>query len=220
MSRKTLPLTQQLYEYLLSTSLREAPVLIHLRQETSHMPGAQMIISPEQGQFMALLLKLMQAKNVLEIGTFTGYASLVMAQALPQYGRIITCDIDEKATQVAQNFWAQAGCQNKITLRLGPAVDTLDEMIEQDQHGMFDFIFIDADKKAYLDYYEKSYHLLKKGGLIAVDNVFLGGKVADQNCTDPQTGAMRAFNDFLKEDLRIDLSMVPIGDGLLLAYKR
>jgi predicted O-methyltransferase YrrM len=220
MSRKTLPLTEQLYQYLLSNSLRESAVLQHLRQETMGLRGGEMQISPEQGQFMALLLKLMQAQKVLEIGTFTGYSSLVMAEALPQYGKVITCDVDAQSTAIAKQFWQQGGVEHKIESRIGPAVETLDELIEEGYTGHFDFAFIDADKRNYIEYYEKAYRLVRKNGLIAIDNVLWDGKVIDENNTDKATVAIREFNKHVKADMRVDLSLIPIGDGLTLAYKR
>lgn len=220
MSRKTLPLTEQLYNYLLSNTLRESTVLKHLRHETLGMTGSAMQIAPEQGQFMSLLLKLIQAQKVLEIGTFTGYSTLVMAEALPKFGKIITCDVDEKTTQVARQFWEQAGLSHKIESKIGPAVKTLDELLNQGYTSYFDFIFIDADKSNYIDYYEKAYRLVRKNGLIAIDNVLWDGKVVDENINDNSTKAIREFNNHLKDDMRVDISMIPIGDGLTLAYKR
>lgn len=220
MSRKVLPLTKQLYNYLLANSLRESAALKSLRLETEKMPGWAMQLAPDAAQFLGMLLKIMQAKNVIEIGTFTGYSTLLMAECLPKYGKIITCEVDEKVTRVASQFWQQAGMAHKIDLRLGQANDTLDALLEQGYHGFFDFVFIDADKRGYIDYYEKSYRLLKKGGLIAIDNVLWDGNVLEENPSQKSTAAIQNFNEHVKNDKRVDISMIPIGDGLTLAYKR
>lgn len=220
MSSQTLNLSDELYQYLLSVSLRENHVLTELRQEMINHPVGNMHISPEQGQFMALLLKVMGAEKVLEIGVFTGYSSTVMALALPDHGKIIACDINEKDTNSARHRWQQAGVENKIELYLAPALDTLEKLMAGGEKETFDFIFIDADKSNYLNYYEKSLILLRKGGLIAVDNVLWYGRVADININDKRTKKIREFNEFLAKDERIDLSLIPMGDGLTLARKK
>ena len=220
MSNRTISLTDSLYDYLLSVSLREPQLLLDLREETAAMPSARMQISPEQGQFMALLVEMIGARRTLEIGTFTGYSALVVAAALPPDGRVITCDIDEKATAIARRYWAEAGLAEKIELRLGPAIATLDRLIADGQAGSFDFAFIDANKKEYAQYYERVLTLLRPGGLAAIDNVLWSGKVADPAATDPETEAIRAFNAELAGDSRVSISLVPIGDGLTLARKR
>lgn len=220
MSNKTLQITDALYDYLLSVSLREPDLLRELRDETATMPRANMQISPEQGQFMALLIELLGAKKTLEVGVFTGYSALWVALALPPEGRIVACDISPDWTAIAQRYWQRAGVDNKIDLRLGPAIETLDQLLEAGEAGTFDFAFIDAEKVEYEDYYKRSLELLRPGGLIAVDNVLRAGRVIDPSFTDEDTGAIRDFNLARLEDERVTLSMVPIADGLTLARKR
>ncbi|MCU0893423.1 MAG: class I SAM-dependent methyltransferase [Rhodospirillales bacterium] len=220
MSNRTLGLSDALYDYLLSVSLREPEILVELRRETMAMSERSMQIAPEQGQFMALLVRLTGARRILEIGTFTGYSALAMALALPPEGRIVACDVSEAWTAVARRYWRRAGVAERIELRLAPAVETLDALVAQGGGGSFDFAFIDADKGRYLDYYERSLTLLRPGGLIAVDNTLWGGGVADLAKTDADTAAIRAFNAALHDDPRVELSLVPIGDGLTLARKR
>ncbi|MDJ0635801.1 MAG: class I SAM-dependent methyltransferase [Xenococcaceae cyanobacterium MO_188.B29] len=219
MQKKDLGLDQQLYEYLLSVSVKETEVLQKLREETANHPGAIMQIAPEQGQFMALLVQLLGAKKTLEIGVFTGYSSLVVALALPAEGKIIACDIDEESTAIARRYWQQAGVTDKIDLRIAPALETLDQLIEEGQTNTFDFAFIDADKRNYENYYEKALQLIRPGGLIAVDNVLWFGRVADPQDEDKRTIAIRAFNQKLAQDQRVKISLVPIADGLTLALK-
>lgn len=220
MSKKTIQITDELYDYLLSVSLREPGILRELREETATMPKANMQVSPEQGQFMALLIELLGAQKTLEVGVFTGYSALWVALALPPAGRLVACDINPDWTAVAQRYWQQAGVANKIDLRLGPAIQTLDQLIEGGETGTFDFAFIDAQKEEYEDYYQRSLELLRPGGLIAVDNVLRNGRVIDSSFTDEDTSAIRAFNLARLEDERVTLSMVPIADGLTLARKR
>lgn len=220
MGKRTLQLDDSLYDYLLSVSVNESPLLKQLRDETDRLPEAGMQISADQGQFMALLLKLISANRVIEIGTFTGYSALVMAQALPGDGKIVCCDKSEEWTSIARRYWAEAGVQHKIDLRIGSALDTLDSLIEQGNKGTFDFAFIDADKVNMPNYYERCLVLLRSGGLIAVDNVLWSGRVIDEARQDDDTVAIRAFNKTLKDDDRVDISLVPIGDGLTLARKR
>ncbi|MEO1123247.1 MAG: class I SAM-dependent methyltransferase [Cyanobacteria bacterium J06639_16] len=220
MSTKTGKLSAHLYDYLLSVSLRESAILAQLRQDTAQLSVGNMQIAPDQGQFMALLVKLMGAKKVLEIGTFTGYSALWMALALPADGTLITCDIQEKAREFAPPYWQAAGVTDKIDLRIAPALNTLDKLLTTGQAGTFDFAFIDADKTNYLHYYEKCLKLLRPGGLIAIDNVIWGGAVADPEKTDPDTVALKELNQTLHHDQRIELSMLPIADGLTLALKR
>lgn len=219
MTPKTLGLDDQLFQYLQAVSLREAAILTQLRQETSEHPLALMQISPEQGQFLALLVKLLGAKKTLDIGVFTGYSSLVVALALPPDGQVIACDVNEEYTAIAQRYWQQAGVASKIDLRLAPALDTLSQLLANGQSNSFDFAFIDADKQNYLAYYEQCLLLVRPGGLIAIDNVLWSGKVADPTVTDNRTQAIRNFNQFLLQDQRIFLSLVPIADGLTLALK-
>lgn len=219
MSKRTLHLTDQLYDYLLDVSLRESPALRRLRDETAQLPMARMQISPEQGQFMALLLRLMGARHTLEIGVFTGYSTLCAALALPDEGRIVACDVNPEWTSIAQRHWRDAGVAHKIDLRLAPAADSLNALVAQGQQNRFDFAFIDADKGNYGVYYETCLNLVRPGGLIAIDNVLWGGAVADPTANDEDTRAIRALNDKLHRDSRIELSLVPIADGLTLARR-
>ncbi len=220
MSNRTLVLNDTLYDYLLSVSLREPDVLRRLREETAEMPQGKMQISPEQGQFMALLAELISARRYLEIGTFTGYSALVVALALPQDGQVIACDISEEFTARARPYWEEAGVAEKIDLRIAPALETLDALIAGGESGSFDFAFIDADKTNYQGYFQRALDLIRPGGLICVDNVLWSGAVVDPARDDDDTEAIRAFNDRLSDDPRISLSLVPIGDGLTLARKR
>ncbi|MCH7936300.1 MAG: class I SAM-dependent methyltransferase [Proteobacteria bacterium] len=220
MSSRTIVLTDALYEYMLSVSLREPGVLRRLREETAKMAQHNMQISPEQGQFMALLVELTGASKCLEIGTFTGYSALSVALALPGDGRIVACDISEEFTSLAKPYWREAGVAGKIDLRLGPALETLDALIAGGEGGAFDFAFIDADKVNYLGYFQRALDLVRAGGLILVDNVLWHGAVVDPSRDDEDTEAIRAFNRALADDPRISLSLVPIGDGLTLARKR
>ena len=220
MGKKTLDLTDRLYEYLLSVSLRDNPVQRKLREETDRLEWGIMQISADQAQFMYLLLKLINAKQVIEIGTFTGYSALVMANALPDDGRIIACDVHEEWTSIGKRYWEQAGVADKIDLRLAPALDTLEELVNDGQKERFDAAFIDADKQNMLSYYEYCLKLLRPGGLIMIDNVLWGGSVVDKDKNDDDTKAIRATNQFVFQDERVDVSMVPIGDGLTLARKR
>jgi len=220
MSRKTIALTDELYQYLLSISLREPSILQRLREETASYPQAGMQIAPEQGQFMALLVILMGARRVLELGTFTGYSSLCMAMAMPSHGKVITCDASAEWTAVARRYWKEAGVENRIELRLGPALDSLDKLLAEGQERKFDLVFIDADKENYLGYYEYSLQLLRPGGLVLVDNVLWSGKVIEPDMQDKDTIAIRTFNEYLKKDTRITLSVLPLADGLTLAVKQ
>ena len=219
MSDKFLPLTDRIYEYMLAVSLREPDVLRRLREETARLPMSQMQIAPDQGQFMALLIQLINARKTLEVGVFTGYSSLSVALALPPDGKVVACDISEEWTQLARRYWQEAGVAEKITLRIAPAIETLDELIAEGQAGTFDFAFIDADKGGYESYYERALKLIRVGGLIAIDNVLWSGRVADMEDKDEDTVAIRAFNQKLQRDERVALSMVPIADGLTLALK-
>ncbi len=220
MTNKTITLTDQLYEYILNNSLREPALLQELREETALDEMAQMQISPEQGQFMALLLKLMGACNTLEIGVYTGYSSLVTALALPKDGKVIACDTNKEWTQIAKRYWQKAGVSKKIDLRISPASQTLATLLAEGRSESFDFAFIDADKEAYSDYFEYCLQLIKPGGLICIDNVLWSGFVVDETSNDPDTQAIRAFNKHLHQDKRVEISMVPIADGLTLARKK
>ena len=220
MGKKNLGLDSQVYDYLLSVSVREAEILTKLREETNLLPQNVMQISPDQGQFMAFIIQLLGAKKTLDIGVFTGYSSLVVALALPKDGKVIACDIDPKSTEIARRYWHTAGVTDKIDLCIAPALDTLNRLIAEGQTGSFDFAFIDADKKNYPQYYEKSLKLLRPGGVIAVDNVLWSGRVADSEDTDKRTIAIREFNQKLYSDKRVQISMLPIADGLTLAIKQ
>jgi predicted O-methyltransferase YrrM len=220
MSNKTLGLSDALQAYLAQVSLREPPLLARLREETARDPMARMQIAPEQGQFMQLLIRLLGALRCIEIGVYTGYSSLCTALALPEDGYLLACDVDENWTAVARRYWAQAGVAHRIELKLAPALDTLDAELTAGRAGSYDFAFIDADKSNYRHYYERCLQLLRAGGLIAVDNVLWGGRVADPANTERDTEAIRAFNAFVHADARVDLSLVPIADGLTLCRKR
>jgi caffeoyl-CoA O-methyltransferase len=220
MSNRSITLTDSLYEYLLSVSLREPPVLERLRRETASDPSAIMQISPEQGQFMALLARLIGARRCLEVGVFTGYSSLVTALALPDDGRIVACDVSEKWTSIARRYWREAGVEHKIDLRLAPALQTLDGLLAAGEAGRYDFAFIDADKENYGRYYERVLELLRPNGLVMFDNTLWSGKVADPKFDDADTVALRELNRRLHADERVDLSLTPIGDGLTLVRKR
>jgi predicted O-methyltransferase YrrM len=220
MSNRTIPLTDSLYDYLLEVSLREPPALRALREETLRMSQRSMQIAPEQGQFMALLARLVGARRCIEVGVFTGYSSLVTALALPEDGRIVACDVSEEWTSIARRHWRAAGVEHKIELRLAPARDTLDAMLAAGEQGRYDLAFVDADKTGYLAYYERCLELLRPGGLALFDNTLWSGRVADPDVGDDDTVSMRHFNEALHRDERVDLSLVPIGDGLTLARKR
>jgi len=200
-------------------SLREPEVLKRLRDETAKHPMAIMQISPEQGQLMQMLVRMLGAKNCIEVGVFTGYSSLAVALALPTDGRIVACDISEEYTAVGEPFWKEAGVWDKIDLRIAPATETLDAMIAAGEAGDYDFAFIDADKPGYPDYFERCLALLRVGGVIAIDNIFMEGNAADPDTTSENAQAMRKFNAILKGDTRVELSLIPIGDGLTLARK-
>lgn len=220
MSARTLPLTDALYQYLLEHSLREPAVLERLRVETQRLERASMQISPEQGQFLALLVRLVGARHCLEIGTFTGYSSTAVALALPPDGRLLCLDVNEEWTARARRAWSDAGVADKVELRLAPALDSLDALNEEGASGRFDFAFIDADKGNYGRYYEAVLELLRPGGLVAVDNTLWGGRVADPEADDADTRAIREFNDRVHGDARVDAVLLPLGDGLTLARKR
>lgn len=219
MANQTLGLDKQLYNYLQSVSLREPEILTKLRQETAQHPMGRMQIAPEQGQFMALLVQLMGATKTLEVGVFTGYSSLVVALALPPEGKVVACDVSEEYTEIARRYWQQAGVADKIDLHIAPALETLEQLLAAGQADMFDFAFIDADKSNNEGYYELALQLVRPGGLIAIDNVLWSGQVADPQVQDNRTNKIRALNQKLHQDLRVTLSLMPIGDGLTLALK-
>ena len=219
MSNQTIQVDDDLYQYILSTSLREHALLRELREETSQMEMARMQIAPEQGQFMALLMKLTGARRYLEVGTFTGYSALVCALAMPDDAELYALDISEEWTAVARRYWEQAGVAERIKLRLGSAAETMQSMLS-DQKNSFDAIFIDADKTGYAAYIQYGFELLRPGGFLMLDNVLWGGGVIDQADDDEDTVAIRRVNEAMLADERFDLSLVPIGDGLTLARKR
>jgi len=220
MSNRSITLTDPIYQYMNDVSLREAPVLRALREETAALTQRSMQIAPEQGQFMALLVRLLQARRCLEIGVFTGYSSLATALALPPDGRIVACDVSEEWTAIARRYWEQGGVAHRIDLHIAPATNTLDALLQQGQAGTFDLAFIDADKTNYLAYYERTLQLLRPGGLVLIDNTLWSGRVADPAVNDPDTVALRELNTALLRDERVDLSLLPVGDGLTLALKR
>ena len=219
MTTPKLTLTEPLYQYLLSNSLREPEPLQQLRQETATLAEAHMQTVPEQGQFMHLLVKLTQAKRILEVGTFTGYSTAWMALALPADGQIIACDVSDEWTQIGQRYWQELGIAERIDLRLAPATETLESLLKADEAGQFDLMFIDADKTSYLTYYEQGLQLLRSGGLMLLDNTLWHGQVIDQSDNSDDTLAIRELNQRLHQDERIHLSMLPIADGLSLAMK-
>lgn len=220
MSNTSFTLSDALYDYVCAVSLREHSLLRQLREQTALREDASMQIAPEQGQFMALLLRLMQAREVIEVGVYTGYSSLVMAMALPPGGRILACDIDPDTTAIARQYWARAEVADKVDLRLAPALQTLDAEVAAGHAGRYDFAFIDADKTAYGDYYERCLALLRPGGLIAVDNTLWSGRVLEGVDASESTQAIQAFNASVVDDERVDISLLPLADGLTLMRKR
>ncbi len=220
MSRRSIGLDDRLYDYLIEVSLREDPLLAELRAETGRLPEANMQIAPEQGQFMALVARMIGARRYLEIGTFTGYSTLAVAQAMPRDSQIIACDLSEEWTRIASRYWIRAGMAERIRLELRPALQTLDGLIDQGWRGDFDLAFIDADKTAYIDYFERCLTLVRAGGIILIDNTLWSGRVADPTAVDADTEAIRAFNRYVGDHCGVDWTLIPIGDGLGLARKR
>ena len=220
LSTRTTGLSDSVQQYLLRATLREPEVLAELRQETARLPAARMQISPEQGQLMRLLVELIGARRAIEVGVFTGYSSISVALGLSPGGQLIACDVNEEWTAIARRYWIKAKVADKIELRLAPALQTLDQLLSAGEAEAFDFCFIDADKDNYPDYYERCLELLRPGGLVAIDNALWGGSVADQSLQDEETAAIRALNAKVVGDERVSMSLVPIGDGLLLARKR
>jgi predicted O-methyltransferase YrrM len=219
-SSTSLELDRDLLNYIQRVTLREPDVLRRLREQTARMPMGRMQVSPEQGQLMGLLIRLMGARRTIEVGVFTGYSSISVALALPPDGRLIACDVSEEWTSVARDYWREAGVDTRIELRLRPALQTLDSLLAEGSAGSFDFAFIDADKENYSGYYERCLKLVRPGGLIAVDNVLWHGDVLDPSKQDEDTRAIRAFNQQLHEDQRVWISLLPVGDGLTLALKK
>ena len=220
MSRTYTPITEDMADYIRQVTLREPPVLRKQREGSDNHPQAGMQTAPEQGQFLHLLARLVNAKKTLEIGVFLGYSAAWVAMALPEDGKIVACDVNEEFTARARSTWREAGVEGKIDLRIAPALQTLDALIADGQGGTFDFAFIDADKSNYSNYYERALALVRRGGLIAIDNVLWHGKVVDPQANDADTLAIRAINRKLLGDSRINLSLLPISDGLTLCYKR
>ena len=219
-TNRTIGLDDRLYAYLCRKTLREPELMARLRAETSRLPRGSMQISPEQGQLMGLLVRLIGARRALEIGTFTGYSALAVAQALPADGKLVCCDVNEEWTRIARRYWGEAGVADRIELRLGPAAATLAALRAAGEDASFDFAFIDADKESYDLYYEQCLKLVRPGGLIAIDNALWHGWVADPAHRDADTIAIRALNRKVRDDARVDMVLVPIGDGLLLARRR
>ena len=220
MSNASLGLPPDLHAYLVEHGVREPEILTRLRAETSLLPQHDMQIAPEQGAFMSMLVGLIGARRCIELGTFTGYSSLTVALALPPDGRIVCCDVSEEWTSVARRYWSEAGVADRVDLRLGPALQTLDELIAGGASGTFDFAFIDASKREYPDYHERILRLLRQGGLAVYDNVLWDGDVIDESKTDPDTVGVRRLNDRLLADERVSISMIPVADGLTLVQKR
>ena len=215
-----LQVDEKLYSYIVDHSLRDHPALAALREATAGMKWGGMQIGPDQGQFMQMLVKLIGARNCIEIGVFTGYSSLAVALALPPDGKIVACDVNEEWTAIARKHWKMAGVDGKIDLRLAPATETLDKQLAGGGAGQYDFVFIDADKPNYLAYFERCLKLMRAGGLIAIDNTLWSGDVVKPEKTDENIVAIRAVNDALHRDERIDLALLAIGDGVTLARKR
>lgn len=220
MSNLQTPITSELAAYIRSVSLREPELLRRLREETALRPDAHMQLSPEQGQFLGMLVRLTGAKRAVEVGVFTGLSSLHVALAMPPDGRLIACDVSAESTATAQRYWGEAGVAEKIELRLAPAMDTLDALLQEGAAGTFDFAFVDADKENYGPYYERVLKLLRPGGLATFDNTLFHGTVLDSAAESKDTRAIREFNAKLHLDDRVWLSLAPIGDGLTLALKR
>jgi predicted O-methyltransferase YrrM len=220
MSNASLGLPPDLQAYLVEHGVREPEILKRLREETSLLPQHNMQIAPEQGALMAMLVGLIGARRCIELGTFTGYSSLAVALALPADGQIVCCDLSEEWTSVARRYWSEAGVADRVELRLGPALETLDELIAGGASGTFDFAFIDASKAEYPDYHERILRLLRQGGLAVYDNVLWEGGVIDESMTDADTVGVRRLNDRLVADERVSISMIPVADGLTLVQKR
>ncbi len=220
MSKNPVSGIQGLYDYIQSVSIRETAEQVALREATQNLDYSMMQISPDQGQFMAMLVRLINAKNIIEVGTFTGYSALSMALALPEDGQIIACDVSSEWTNIAKPFWEKAGVENKIDLRIAPALETLDSLLNQGLNDHFDMVFIDADKTNYCQYYEKSVQLIRPNGLILVDNVFWSGAVVDDTDNSEDTLSIRKLNKLISQDQTVDISMIAVGDGLFLARKK
>jgi predicted O-methyltransferase YrrM len=220
MARTSIGISDDLHEYVIAHGVREPAIFRRLREETAALPQATMQIAPDQGAFLAMLVGLIEAKRCIELGTFTGYSSLAVALAMPPEGRIVCCDVSDEWTSIARRYWAEAGVADRVDLRLGPALATLDELIAGGAAGTFDFAFIDARKSEYPDYHERIVQLLRTGGLAVYDNVLWGGAVLDERQDDPDTLGIRRLNERIGLDERVEVSMLPFADGLTLARKR
>ena len=220
MTRKTAGLASDLYDYMVRTTVRDDDILRRLREETLQTGWSMMQVAPDQGQFMALLTRLIGARNALEVGVFTGYSSLCVARALGEGGSLVALDVSEEWTAIARRYWAEAGVAERIDLRLAPAVESLGKLVAEGRSGSFDIAFIDADKENYDTYYERALVLVRQGGLILIDNVLWGGAVIDDSDQSADTCAIRAINEKVGADDRVDMAMVPTGDGLTIARKR
>ncbi|MFP4228819.1 MAG: O-methyltransferase [Salinivenus sp.] len=220
MSTSSIGLSDELHEYLLSVSLRESDAMRRVREETAAHPQSQMQIAPEQAQFFQFLVRLIGARRTLEVGVFTGYSALAVAQVLPPNGEVVACDVSEEYTTVARRHWQDAGVADRIDLRLAPATETLDALLDEGHAGTFDFAFIDADKETYDTYYEQSLRLLRPGGVVALDNMFRNGRVTDPDIEDESVRAIQRLNEKMHDDDRVDLSLLPLADGVTLAMKR
>jgi len=220
MANKTIGISDELAAYVVEVGTREPELLVRLREETAALPQHGMQIAPEQGAFLALLVELIGARRCIEVGTFTGYSSTVVALALPEDGRLVCCDVSEEWTSLARKYWDEAGVAGKIDLRIAPAAETLDRLLADGEQDTFDFAFIDADKAGYDTYYERVLRLVRPGGLIALDNTLWGGQVLDPDTDDKDTRALRALNAKLAADERITLCLLPLADGVTLARRR
>jgi predicted O-methyltransferase YrrM len=220
MTKRSIGLDEPLYDYLLDVSLRESDLLADLREETAAMPQANMQIAPEQGQFMALLARLIGTRRYLEVGTFTGYSALAVMLALPEHAEASCLDISEEWTAVAERYWIRAGINERMHLHLGPAADSLNRLMRDGWRDDYDFAFIDADKPGYIEYFEACLQLIRPGGLILVDNTLWDGKVADESVEDDDTAAIREFNARVASDDRVDLSLLPLADGVTVLRRR
>jgi caffeoyl-CoA O-methyltransferase len=220
MSNLQTPVTPELAEYVRRVSLREPQLLTRLREETAPRRDATMQLSPEEGQFLGMLVRLTGARRAIEVGVFTGLSSLHIALAMPPDGRLVACDVNTETTSIARRYWREAGVEDKIDLRIAPGLETLDALIREGAADSYDFAFVDADKQNYWHYHQRVLQLLRPGGLVAFDNVLWHGKVIDESVQDPDTRAIREFNAKLHQDERVWLSLVATGDGLTLALKR
>jgi predicted O-methyltransferase YrrM len=220
MTSKSIGLPDDVYQYVLAHGVREPAILARLREETAAHPMAQMQIEPLQGAIFRLLVELLDARSYVEVGTFTGYSSLAVALAMPADGRLVCCDVSEEYTSVARRYWAEAGLADRVDLRIGPGVDTLESLLAEGREDTFDLAFIDADKKSYPAYYERCVRLLRPGGVVALDNVLWGGEIVDMTKQDHDTLALRAVNELVRDDERVTEVLLPVADGMTLARKR